>query len=139
MHGCSSACWSWQRGPWHLSYSGSLVRGGPEAPGKAELHSHLYFELQALFQHEGKQQQTEAWLSLLKDNCRERRTRVARQGGENWQGETHGKTRNETFLTPLFPDMSMAQGMKRNFDPGPVPSLGFPSTKFSRVRTNCLF
>lgn len=52
--GNSSACWSWQRGPWHLLHPGSLVRWGHAAPGKAGLHSHLYFELRAFISVQGK-------------------------------------------------------------------------------------
>ena len=52
--GNSSACWRWQRGPWHLLHPGSLVRGEHVAPGKAELHSHLYFELRGFISVRGK-------------------------------------------------------------------------------------
>jgi hypothetical protein len=44
--GNSSACSSWQRGPWHHLHPGSVVRWEHIALGKAELYSHLYFELQ---------------------------------------------------------------------------------------------
>lgn len=41
----NSACWSWQS-PLAPPDPGSRVRWGHVALGKAELHSHLYFERQ---------------------------------------------------------------------------------------------
>lgn len=85
--GNSSACWSWHRGPWHLSHPGSLVRGEHVAPGKAELHLTSILSFGALFQYEEKQQQSEVRFPSFQRTTVGKGGLSCQVGGESWQGE----------------------------------------------------
>lgn len=83
--GNSSACCSWQRGPWHACIH--LVRWEHIASGEAELRPHLYFELSALFGYEEKQQQTEVCFPSFQRTTVRKGELRCQVGGETWQGE----------------------------------------------------
>lgn len=79
----SSACESWQRRPWHLLHPGSLERWRPVAPGKEELHSHLYFDLQCFnFSMRKTQQEAKVHFPFCQRTTVERRAELPDGRGE---------------------------------------------------------
>lgn len=80
---------SWQRGPWHLSHPGSLVRyGGHTAQAKQNSILTSILSFSALLQYEKKQQQTEVCFPSFQRTTVGKGEQSCQVGGENWQGET---------------------------------------------------
>lgn len=78
------------------SHPGSLVHG-------EELHSHLYFELSALFQYEEKQQQSEVCFPSFQRTTVKNGKLRCQVGGETWQGEMSWQTRKRGTLGSSLP------------------------------------